>query len=87
MWDTPEYQQRTVDGLWRHPVPIVLWQAPYVPIVEKSFPLVYEHLSANYVVAQESTFGSGPSDVWQVLVHRDAVPTGTYERFRLPCFA
>ncbi len=85
-WTSKAEREQSLARLRQEPVPVILWAGDTFRIVADIFPELHGYVTTDYAVAQESTFGSDPRDVWRVLVRRDATPTGVYQPFGLPCF-
>jgi hypothetical protein len=54
---------------------------------EASYPLVWQHFTANYRVAGDSDFGIPRTKGYRVLVPKDRPPVRTYPKWSMPCFA
>jgi hypothetical protein len=71
---------------------LVAWQrVPIVPVnaaretaFHEGYTLVHQYVSANYVEAARSGFGTAAEDA--VLVRRDGRPKRTYGALNLPCY-
>jgi hypothetical protein len=85
-WSTEEDQRKSVHRLARQRTPIILMDMRNYDRFAKAYPLIDQYLSDYYSVAAESGFGDHDS-TYRVLVDSRLTPTGTYERWSLPCFA
>jgi len=85
-WHSSDADQRlTVERMRKQRVPIVLVNSALEGNPFKfDFPIVYQYVVERYRVAAEGTFGF--DQTYSVLTDRHIVPTGTYDRFDLPCY-
>ena len=74
----------TIDRLRRQRVPIVLVNAARETAFHEGYTLVHQYVSANYVEAARSGFGTAAE--YAVLVRRDGRPKRTYGPLNLPCY-
>jgi hypothetical protein len=65
-------------------VPIVLVNAARETAFHEGYTLVHQYVSANYVEAARSGFGTAAE--YAVLVRRDGRPKRTYGSLNLPCY-
>ena len=79
-----EDQALTIDRLRRQRVPIVLVNAAMESAFHEAYALVHQYVSANYVEAARSGFGTAAA--YAVFVRRGLPPKRTYGPLGLPCY-
>jgi hypothetical protein len=84
----PETQRQILDRLREQSVPIVVARADhYEEWFEPNLTLVDGHIQSHYRVALDSRFGEDEGRAYRVFVDRQREPSGTDERWGLPCFS
>jgi hypothetical protein len=84
----PETQRQILDRLREQSVPIVVARADhYEEWFEPNLTLVDAHIQSHYRVALDSRFGEDEGRAYRVFVDRQREPSGTDERWGLPCFS
>lgn len=86
-WSEPQHQRRIVAKLTSESVPVAILLRDGRPEFRESYPLVDDHLLANYDEAASLTFGPDSDTYYTVLTRRGRMPTGQDPVFAIPCFA
>lgn len=85
-WSEPDHQRRIVEKMKTESVPLVLVREGDESF-SRGYPIVAEHLRANYQAAGTTAFGATDGGRYTVLTQTDRVSTGTDSVTSLPCFA